>query len=382
MNSTDEVTTEASPLKTPVVPDNEESNSRGFYIRVLILYGILFLIMFFLFPYKLNIMGKSWNWGVAMFFAIVFYTITGIRKIDPDKLATRDFFGKLLDNLQSGFAFVPPLIFTLHLNQRTYVQHEFPAEPGKIYRAPKDDKTGIVPEGFSAPFRVTFGRRAVAPSETAANVQYEDPLGERLTVEVNSVVIYRIVHHHNFLKTIGTPEDAKKQLQDACEYVLAKEFGEVTPEIVIGDYQKYFDKLKEYIEETTKNWGVEIITATFKPLQFSHDLNIALQSIPEAMAQSRALGISGEGEKKKKILLGEGDAQAARDLLNGETEGYAERVRSLSVSGELILSTETAKTLTRNGGTVVVGPDGFSNLLTLASAGKTAVDAIEGNAKK
>lgn len=382
MNSTEEATPETPSLKTPIVPDNEESSSAGFYIRVLILYGILFLIMFFLLPYQLNIMGKSWNWGVAMFFAIVFYTITGIRKIDSDKLATRDFFGKLLDNLQSGFAFVPPLIFTLHLNQRTYVQHEFPAEPGKIYRTPKDDKTGIVPDGYSAPFRVTFGKRTIAPSDTSTNVQHEDPLGERLTVEVNSVVIYRIVHHHNFLKTIGTPEDAKKQLQDACEYVLAKEFGEVTPEVVIEDYQKYFDKLKEYIEETTRNWGVEIITATFKPLQFSHDLNIALQSIPEAMATSRALGISGEGEKRKIILIGEGDAQKARDLLNGETVAYLERMKSLGVAGELILNTETAKTLTGNGGTVVVGPEGFSNLLTLASAGKTTIDAIGGSAKK
>lgn len=339
---------------------NEKKQS--FWLWVGIVYIVLFVLTFSFSFSSITIFGMEWNWGLATFLAVILYTIASMRKVGPTELGARIFLGRPVDEVSSGFVFVPVGIFELKLETRLIIQAEFPADPEYIYR--KDDMSGAIPPGKFPPIRIPFG----IPKNQGGNILDRDPLRMRLIEEVVPIVRFRVKNYIMFLTTIETVDKALVQLQDLCVAILSREFGRVTPAAVIANYAKYNKLLTKEIQESVSSWGIELESAKVKVINFSHDLNKAVQQIAENTAKGKAHVIEAEGLKKAAILEGEGRGSAEKAELDGRTAGLKNMMDTLALKGGEVLGAETARGITNNPGqkTVIVGADGFGKLAAVA----------------
>lgn len=337
------------------------SEKTEFWVWVGIAYFILSLVSLALSFDSTTFLGMEWNWGIALFFAIILYTIASFRTIGPTELGARIFLGKPIDQVSSGFVFIPFGIFTLQTETRLIIQMELPSEPENIYREPEVGGDGKVPEGKFPPIRIPFGRPA---DEGSSFVLDRDPLNQRLIEEVVPIIRWRITNYVKFLTVIGDKEQARNQIEDLCVSVLSREFGQVTPSQVTADYQKYNTILTNEIKRSIGTWGITLESAKIKVINFSRSLNKAIQTIAENTAKGKAAIIEAEGLKKAAILDGEGKGAAEKAILDGRTGGLKKMKDDLGLPSEAIIGAETARAITNNPGqkTIIAGSGGFRDL--------------------
>lgn len=337
----------------------------GLYLLVIVVSAVLSVIFH----------GAEWNWGLALFLALVLYTITSIRKLGPTEQGVRVFFGRPVDQVSSGFVLIPSGLFELEIFPRGIIQNEFPDDPENIYRG-KDGDHGIIPLGKKPPIRIPFG----LPEAQGESVLDRDPLNQRLIEEVVPVVRWSIKDCSKFLITIGTVEKASAQMEDLCVATLSREFGKFTPAEVTADYQTHNDTLTKDLQEAVTSWGIAIESAKVKVINFSHDLNKAIQMIAEKTATGKALTIEAEGMKKAAILAGEGAGAAEKAVLDGRTAGLRNMATELSINGSAVLAAETARGITNNPGqkTIIAGSGGFKDLAVIGTVlGETLTNGKE-----
>lgn len=350
-------------------------NAKGmFWVWMTVTYLFLLLVSIVLY---VTFIGAEWNWGLAMFLALVLYTIASVRKLGPTEQGVRVFFGRPIDQVSSGFVLIPSGLFELEImpGQKMIKQNEFPDNPENIYRS-KDGDHGIIPPGKKPPIRIPFGQ----PSEQGSSVLDRDPLNQRLIEEVVPIVRWRIDDAVIFLTTIGTVEKATAQMEDLCVATLSREFGKFTPAEVTADYQTHNDTLTRDLQDAVKTWGITIESAKVKVINFSHDLNKAIQMIAEKTARGKALTIAAEGFKRAKILKGEGAGLAEKAVLDGRTAGLKHMMTELDIKGHAVLAAETARGVTNNPGqkTIIAGSGGFSDLAVIGTVlGETLMNGRE-----
>lgn len=331
----------------------------GIYISLLLFSLTLSL-------HQANLDGAGWDWGLALFLSLILYTIASVRKLGPTEQGVRVFFGRPVDAVFSGFVFVPVGLFELEImpGPKMIMQNEFPDNPENIYRSKEGDQ-GVIPPGKKPPIRIPFGQ----PGQQGDSVLDRDPLNQRLIEEVVPIVRWSIGDCIAFLTTIETIEKATAQLEDLCFATLSREFGKVTPAEVTANYQKYNDILTNDIKEAVNTWGITIESAKIKVINFSHDLNKAIQTIAEKTATGKAHTIEAEGLKKAAILAGEGAGGEEEATLKGRTAGLLYMASQLNVGGSAVLAAETARGITNNPGqkTIIAGSSGFADLATIGT---------------
>jgi len=315
----------------------------------------LFFEKLYLSLHSEQIFGMEWNWGWAAFFAQVLYTILSFRIVGPTELGAILFFGKPIKAVGSGLAFVPLGICQLKKETRLVIQEEFPADPEHIFR-----EEGKVPEGMFPPIRIPF----------ADDPKADDPLGRRVTAEVVPVVRYRIDNYILFLTTIGSRAEAKRQMEDAVIALCMRELTQLSVSEALVTLQRFNKRLKEMIDNMVEGWGINAETAQVKAINFHHDLNKSIASLPEARFQAKAAIETAEGEKKKLSLEGEGKGNAEKSVLLGRAEGLKRMAEELKLDSQTILNAETARAITQNPGqkTIVVGTDGLKEIIGMAAA--------------
>lgn len=337
----------------------------GFYLFTLLVSAVMSVVL----------IGSNWNWGLALFLALVLYTIASVRKLGPTEQGVRIFFGKPVDQVSSGFVFIPFGLFELKIFPCSIIQNEFPDNPEKIYRG-KDGDHGIIPSGLKPPIRIPFG----VPGTQGDSVLDRDPLNQRLIEEVVPIVRWKITNCIAFLTTIETTEDAATQMEDLCVATLSEEFGKLTPAQVVANYQPHNDTLTRELQEAVNTWGITIESAKVKVINFSHELNKAIQTIAEKTATGKALTIEAEGLKKAATLKGEGAGSAEKAILDGRTAGLKNMTTELGVNGAAVLAAETARGITNNPGqkTIIAGSGGFKDLAMIGAVlGETLTNGKE-----
>lgn len=335
-----------------------------FWFWVLLLYGLLILLAVFLSTKSTDIFGFEWNWGLAIFLGVIIYTVASFDDVGPTELGVRIFFGRPLDNVKSGFVFLPAAperILSLRKETCEIIQNEFPGEPENVFRG-----DGDVPPGKVPPIRIPFGK---PDPQDGGGALDQDPLSLRLTEEVVIVVRWRIKDYAKFLPVMITTDNAAKQLEDLCVATLSREFGQVTIDRVIANYMKYNDTLTTDIQIATTTWGIELESARVKVINLSHDLNRAIQSIAENTARGKSEVIKAEAAKQAAIRDGEGKGIAAKNILTGRTDGLQDMAARLKVSGSGVLAAETARGITENPGqkTFIAGSGGFRDIVVAAN---------------
>ncbi len=339
------------------------AQKRMFLVWVIGAYTLFSLVALGLSFYSTTIFGMDWNWGLAMFLAIVLYTIASLRTIGPTELGARILFGKPMDNVYSGFVFVPFGIFELKTASRLVIQSELPANPEHIFHG-----EGETPAGKFPPIRIPFG-----PPNKGDGIPDDDPVNARMVAEVVPVISWLINDFVRFLTTVGDIDEAKRQMEDASVAMITEAFAKITPAAALRDLEVHSQNLKEAIDKRVDRdeetrWGIDLKSAKIKAINFSHDLNTAILGIPQATVKAKAVTITAEGEKVKRRLEGEGAGAAEQAVLEGRTTGLKKMMDDLGLSGQVILGAETARGVTNNPGqkTIIVGADGFSKLAAVA----------------
>lgn len=339
----------------------------GIYISLLLLSLAISDYTISLYPlsfHQANPGKEDWDWGLALFLSLILYTITSVRKLGPTEQGVRVFFGRPVDQVSSGFVLIPFGLFELEIFPRGIIQNEFPDNPENIYRG-KDGDHGIIPPGMKPPIRIPFGQ----PGQQGDSVLDRDPLNQRLIEEVVPVVRWSIKDCILFLTSGLTVEKAAAQMEDLCVATLSREFGKLTPAQVTADYQTHNNTLTSELQEAVTTWGVAIESGKVKVINFSHDLNKAIQTIAEQTAKGKARTIEAEGLKQAAIRAGEGAGAAEKAVLKGRTDGLEDMMNRLDVKGPAVLAAETARGITNNPGqkTIIAGSSGFADLAAIGT---------------
>ena len=341
-------------------------NKNYFWIVVTIVYFVLFALEALLSKHEVLIFDSELNLGLSMFLVKVLYTIASLQVVGPTELGAKIFFGRPTNEVSSGLVFVPLGFFQLAKETRLVIQDELPCDPEHIFR--REDKENV-PDGMFPPIRIPFG-----PPEKES----DDPLDVRVTAEVVIIVRWKISKFITFLTTIGSREEARRQMQDGAIAMLTDAFAKITPAVALKDLATHNKNLKAEIEERvgssadsgSGSWGIHMENAQIKAINFAHGLNEAIQMVPIATAKARATVLEAEGERKKRKLEGQGSGEAEQAILEGRTLGLKNMTDKLDVDPSAILGAETSRAITENPGqkTVIAGSQGFSNLVSTAAA--------------
>lgn len=347
-------------------PKGRKSSRRIFWCGIFLCFLIFTGISFFL-SQKLEtsqLFGHEWNWGIALFFLVILYMVDGILILGPQEKGGRVCLGWFVDedDIDPGPIFCPRGICKLEKGPRLNIQSELPGNPEDIFR-----EDGPVPEGKFPPIRIPFG-----PASTDTDVTEDDPLNRRMTQEVVLIVTWKILNFKQFYTTMGSVEEVKRQMEDASVAMLMEEFAKITPAVALKNLVKYNKRLKETIsqrigEEGSETWwGIKLLKAEIKIINFSHKMNEAIQEIAEISAKKKVTIITAQAQKESDILKGEGEGEGEKARLKGRTDGFVYMAENLKVSGTAVLGAETARGITENPGqkTIIAGAGGFENLVT------------------
>ncbi len=123
---------------------------------------------------------------------------------------------------------------------------------------------------------------------------------DNVSVKVNAVLYFRVLHPEmaviqveNYL--YGTSQLAQTTLRSVC--------GQVELDELLADRERINQQLQEIIDLQTEPWGVKVRSVEVKQID-----------LPQEMQRMMAKQAEAEREKRAKVVLAEGEFQAARRL--------------------------------------------------------------------
>lgn len=307
--------------------------------------------------------------GLVIFGISLVYNIgLSINTVGPTEVGARLFFGKPLDELDSGLCYIPFGICNLSKASHIFIQDELPADPEHIFRAPRDQPE-VVPKELLGimfpPIRIPFGFPDITDG-----IPEDDPYNRRMVAEVVPVVTWEIEDYLVFLTRIGSIKEARRQMEDAAVALFMERFTIITPARALKELPTHSEKLKEAIDAKVGDWGINVKGAKIKTIIFSHELNTAIIQVPEEVQKAKVTAIKACAERDKRHQEGIGDGKADEARIYGRTAGFKWMMKDLDVTAQEVLATETTRVITSNPGqkTIVVGAAGFKEILGVVAA--------------
>lgn len=352
---------------------------------------------------------KIWPliWGVGVGSLIIMYRI-----IEGDQMGALSVLGHLVMDINSGPCLVPPGC-KLHRETRNIMEVTIPAPLKHIVRVSEtsdrdrsDDTAERLGPEESFPFRVVFTtldaqqntRRAreddlinrleredpyfkegLPKSLPTDYAEENDPFSRPVVVEIYVVLAWRIVSLVNLIRSVGSKDQAEQIMREIIQATLLRECSKVTYRTFLSNLGFYSlmirAELRERIEALyggQQGSGVLIAnTATFT--QHNHPLNTAITAVPTAKYDAQKAVETAHGEREKRRLEGEGNAQAEQAMLDRRGQGLHQQAVHLGVSPAAALATETTRAVAvKEGQTIVIGTAGLDQLV---GVGKTIMDS-------
>lgn len=281
---------------------------------------------------------------------LILYTVASLSSVGPTELGAILIFGKPVQEVGSGLQLVPIFFCTLVKETRLVVQDQFPGDPEKVDKTDSD----ITAPGKVSPIRVTCG----------ASGGTDDPIDIRMTVEVSLLSRYRIEKGQflTFLTTIGSTEEARRQIRDTVEAVLKSEFAKKSPKEILADYANINLILRTAVETLTNSWGIKVEDVQIVDIDLGKKVNQSLRDVPAALLQKKVTLTNAEAEMQKRIKEGKGSAEAQKLFLQAQAVGYKKIANELGITeGALILSLQTMKeSFEKANYSVIPGSDAFA----------------------
>jgi len=353
------------------------------------------LFLFYLSSFLSWDSGSNWNWGAFIFFSSFLWLVLSFGIVRENQIGARSLFGKFIDTVSSGPALVPFPLYRLTVERKTVIQVEIPDEPENVWKG-DDDK---IPLGKMPPIRITHGDletgKYFSPSpnlkdlsgepkqsfgELDADVQARykrDPLHSRLVSEVNALVRFKINDLVAFRSNTESVRDAKRQIRDTVTAALQDILAEITPahanekksliaEMVRVRVEKLCgEKKKDHeteAERASRAWGISIEDVAIILFDWRQRLNQSIADAGAAGFNAQTTITDAEAQKRKKELLGAGDAEAERLLGRSRADALKMVAAEISASpnGELVARLKTMEAVAEKSQLYVVPAEGIT----------------------
>ena len=359
-------------------PKSDEDQTKTGTLTFYLVFGGIFLSLIaidflVLHQYTNEVFGEEWNWGWFAFYIQMLYLGLSLQSVGVDYIGVKLFFGKPIQEVDSGLALVPLGLFSLEKAKKTVIQFEIPAEPELVQK----DSQDRIEKGKKAPVRIVqaSAEGAVYYDENGENPKRwsdleqsekaslaSDPLHSRITSEVSGIVRFRIRKGHfiQLLQVTGSMEDAQKQIEDAV--VVA--WQDLMSTMTLGHSlarkgfisQRVFEAVKIRVGEREgkdgkrqPSWGVDILETPVKLIDPGEKVNTQIALTAASVAEKQEIVTRAEGEKRKRVLEGEGVAEARRVLLEAEAAGLEAQAKVASgEGGALVLHLQTLRSALEN----------------------------------
>ena len=143
---------------------------------------------------------------------------------------------------------------------------------------------------------VRIGLREIVMDVPAQEVITRD----NVSVKVNAVLYFRVLHPEKAVISVenylyGTSQLAQTTLRSVC--------GQAELDELLSERERINQKLQEIIDQQTEPWGVKVRSVELKQID-----------LPQEMQRVMAKQAEAEREKRAKVVLADGEFQAAQRL--------------------------------------------------------------------
>lgn len=123
---------------------------------------------------------------------------------------------------------------------------------------------------------------------------------DNVSVDIAAVAYYRVI---GAVKSIVAIENVSAAIDQIAQTTLRKVVGQHTLDQILAETERINVDIREILELTATEWGVEVTLVELKDIQ-----------LPEDMKRAMAKEAEAEREKRAKIIAAEGEAMAAASL--------------------------------------------------------------------
>lgn len=302
-----------------------------------------------------QLVSENWQfWAGAAWIALSF------RTLGPDQIGAIFFLGWPLKEVGPGPKFVPFLLCWIKIFPSTTIQLELPDEPEEVQ---KGDQDNIQP-GKKAPLRITQADATSAffyqesgskkfwkdfnPKEQEAILA--DPLNHRLTGEPAVIVRYRLIKGRlfQFIKNIGSVEEANRQISDTVVASLQSELAPITLGNALVNLPLLNNMLYEEVEVLTgerdhpktgkKNdapWGIDLQSTQLKLIDPGKTVNESMSKAAAAVKTKQEAILVAEGKGAARRIEGEGEAAGVAAMKAATSDDDGRFVAALRANVEI-----------------------------------------------
>ena len=128
---------------------------------------------------------------------------------------------------------------------------------------------------------------------------------DNVTLRVNAVVYYRVV---DAASAVVNVEDYRHATWQIAQTSLRNVIGQSELDDLLAERERINVRLQEIIDEATEPWGIKVSVVEVKDVE-----------LPDNMKRAMARQAEAERERRSKIIMAEGEFQAAQRLANAAT---------------------------------------------------------------
>ena len=172
---------------------------------------------------------------------------------------------------------------------------------------------------------------------------------DNVSVEVDAVVYYRAVEP---MKAIVQVQDFQVATNLLAQTTLRDVLGQVDMDQLLSHREEMNHKIQALLDAATDPWGIKVSAVTIRDV-----------SLPETMVRAMARQAEAERERRSRVILAEGEAQAAQRMLE------AAQIYEGSAGAMHLRELQNLEEIAREKNLIIVTPR------QMASAGETAAIA-------
>jgi membrane protease subunit HflC len=176
-------------------------------------------------------------------------------------------------------------------------------------------KTDFGATGAGLSLRIPFLERLVRIDKRMMTVDMERQQvlsAEQLRLEVDAFARFRIIDPVKMVRTAGSTERVKEQLQPIFSSVLRQELGKRTfQSLLTADRGVAMKEIREGLDRQAREYGAQVIDVQIKRADLPEGALESAFSRMQAAREQEATTIRAQGQKSAQIIRAEAEARAA-----------------------------------------------------------------------
>lgn len=196
-------------------------------------------------------------------------------------------------------------------------------------------KTDFGATGAGLSLRIPFLERLVRIDKRMMTVDMERQQvlsAEQLRLEVDAFARFRIIDPVKMVRTAGSTERVKEQLQPIFSSVLRQELGKRTfQSLLTADRGVAMKEIREGLDRQAREYGAQVIDVQIKRADLPEGALESAFSRMQAAREQEATTIRAQGQKSAQIIRAEAEARAANIYAQsfGKDPGFYDFYRAM-----------------------------------------------------